>query len=107
MCLEDLDRCNNKLRTLLSPGLRSTYLHSDAVLGEDLQLRSVIGNKSVELLLVPVPLDAVQTVLLHVEVTLEDGLLKSLIMTRGMSLRTDLTNQLVTGNTELEQLQTN
>ena len=107
MCLEDLDRCNNKLRILLNTGLPLTCLHSDAVLGEDLQLRSVIGNKSVELLLVPVPLDAVQTVLLHVEVTLENGFLKSLIMTRSMSLRTDLTNQLVTGNTELEQLQTN
>ena len=100
-----------------------SHLHPDSILREDLQLRSVVWHKPdrdhsileitdlslspVELLLVPVPLDAVQTVLLHVEVTLEEGFLKSLIMTRSISLRTDLPNQLVTGNAELEQLQTN
>ena len=55
----------------------------------------------VELLLVPVPLDTVQIVLLHVEVTLEDGLLTTITMISHDTLRTHLSNQLVTRDGEL------
>ena len=55
-------------------------LHSDAVLGENLKLGSIIGHKSVELLLISVPLDTVQTVILHVKLALQHRLLDNIII---------------------------
>ena len=55
-------------------------LHSDAVLGENLELRSIIGNKSVELLLISVPLHTVQTVSLHVKLALQNRFLANIII---------------------------
>ena len=55
-------------------------LHSDAVLGENLELRSIIGNKSVELLLISIPLHTVQAVVLHVKLALQHRLLTIIIM---------------------------
>ena len=52
-----------------------THLHPDAVLGKYLQLGSVVWDKSVELRLISVPLDAVQIVILHVKLTLQGRLL--------------------------------
>ena len=101
VCLEDLDRCRDNFYMFYISGQDLTCLNSDAVLGEYLQVRSVVGNKSVELLLVPVPLDTVQIVLLHVEVTLEDGLLTTITMISHNTLRTHLSNQLVTRDGEI------
>ena len=84
-----------------------SHLHPDSILREDLQLRSVVWHKPdrdhsileitdlslspVELLLVPVPLDAVQSVPLHLE--LADEL-------------DTLPHQLVSQNIHLYDLQT-
>ena len=43
------------------------YLDSDSFLREDLELGPVIGHISEELLLIAIPLDAVQGVSLHIK----------------------------------------
>ena len=60
--------------------MNSICLHSDAVLRENLKLWSIIGNKSVELLLISVPLDTVQTVRLHVKLALQHCLLTNIVI---------------------------
>ena len=66
----NIDRASENARSILiSTKFNSAYfyLHPDSFLREDLQLGSVIGHISEELLLIAIPLDTVQGVTLHVK----------------------------------------
>ena len=69
LCKLNIDECWGCLSesAMIFLGLGIFYLHPYSLLWEDLQFRPVIGHISEELLLIAIPLDAVQGVAIHVK----------------------------------------